>query len=348
MIQDYSRGFCPVKKIKEFFIKLKNRFLTWLPDIKAAVKPFISFFMVCLSVFLIFRSCSSQKPYKQASAASESSFESSSSAYPLDRSYYSSIVISDNSFPRLYINSGFRFFPAPVFTIVDNRLDINCSGTVYSFSSEGTFPLLSFPYVSYDSKGNQLFEYGAGTLTLISTVKDEPLVGILWANLVENSTKMYNVITRLGFSCFASTSSNRIRYNFFHDDDLLFIAEFSFPVPADSAREYSSASVTLGSEYIYNITRVVSPWNTYSSGYREGYEYGYKKADERYNVGYKAGYDNGLKESLGSITPWDVLFHAVNSFFNAKLFGNISILNIIMLCFGLILLGIVIKVFLGG
>ena len=207
MIQDYLRGFCPVKKIKEFFIKLKNRFLTSLSDINAAVKPFISFFMVCLSVFLIFRACSSQKPYKQASAASESSSEfssesssESSSAYPLDRSYYSSIVMSDNSFPRLYINSGFRFFPAPVFTIVDNRLDINCSGTVYSFSSEGTFPLLSFPYVSYDSKGNQLFEYGTGSLTLISTVKDEPLVGILWANLVENSTKMYNVITRLGFS----------------------------------------------------------------------------------------------------------------------------------------------------
>lgn len=81
--------------------------------------------------------------------------------------------------------------------------------------------------------------------------------------------------------------------------------------------------------------------DAYLDGKSDGYDLG--KID-----GEEIGYYKGLNESFGDITPWEHIVSGVNSFLALQIFPGVSFSIIISLAFGIILLGIVWKTFLGG
>ena len=67
-----------------------------------------------------------------------------------------------------------------------------------------------------------------------------------------------------------------------------------------------------------------------------------------YDVGYEKGYGVGIEETLSDISPWEVLVDGLDSFFNMRLFGSISIGTIFKIVVSTLLIGFIIKIFLGG
>lgn len=72
-----------------------------------------------------------------------------------------------------------------------------------------------------------------------------------------------------------------------------------------------------------------------------GYQLG--KAD-----GEEIGYQRGIGETLEDITPWQHIVNGVNGFLGIQLFPGITFGILLQVGLGLILLGFVIKIFLGG
>lgn len=121
---------------------------------------------------------------------------------------------------------------------------------------------------------------------------------------------------------------------------------------------YESSEFTLRLEGLYN-TRYYNYWfgaptyinasvnvstvsqaliqQSYSNGFGVGY-----------SQGYDVGYEEGLVTAGVDTTPFGVLVNSVNSFLKIDIFGNVSIADLLSIAFGLIMLGIVIKIFLGG
>lgn len=85
----------------------------------------------------------------------------------------------------------------------------------------------------------------------------------------------------------------------------------------------------------------------YSSGYNVGYQAGLNSSDTTaYNNGYNLGYQAGLNKSLSDISPFSALVSGIDSFMQIKIFGSSVTLGLILsLSFGLVLLGIALKVF---
>lgn len=75
----------------------------------------------------------------------------------------------------------------------------------------------------------------------------------------------------------------------------------------------------------------------YNDGYQDGYVYGYSN-----------GYTLGVEQGFGATTPFDVFTDTIGRFLDIELFGGFKISTLFYIGFGMILLGIVIKVFLGG
>ena len=76
-----------------------------------------------------------------------------------------------------------------------------------------------------------------------------------------------------------------------------------------------------------------NPGDSYNKGYIDGYDSGYSK---------------GISESIESISPWNALVNGVDTFFNMKIFGSISIGTIFKIAVSTLLIGFIMKIFLGG
>ena len=348
-----------MKKIKDFFIKLKNCFLTWFPAIKSAVKPFISFFMVCLSVFLIVRSCSSQKPYKQASAASNDNVE-----------IQDYIDIFTNYNGQLYVANGNTTL-TKVFTGFTFRLR---SSGLYIVSKTAEQQLVNgqeFTISYLIPEGHAYIENRADTVVTFSNFAQ------YYSKLLTNELAIINVhgFSTVKYNSAVSLQSNFVRYEFTLSNNQKLYITFTRPpawasIPSDFdftdydiSYQYTSFTVVVhnsnSSAYSDGYTAGVNAG--YNSGYSVGYEDGKKFGKSEgetigYNNGYSAGksagysegYNKGLSETLSSISPWKVLVDGVDTFFNAKLFGNVSIGLLFELGLGIILFGFVIKLFFGG
>ena len=91
--------------------------------------------------------------------------------------------------------------------------------------------------------------------------------------------------------------------------------------------------------------------NGYNVGYKNGESAGYTKGvdagvNDGYDAGYKAGLADGSKTALSDVTPWDILVNGLDSFFNIKLFGTISIGTIFRITVSTLLIGFIVKIFL--
>lgn len=101
---------------------------------------------------------------------------------------------------------------------------------------------------------------------------------------------------------------------------------------------YLQDNFTMADYDYYIFTTISSSANTtdlVNLAYRQGYD-----------VGYNDGYTKGIQVTNGS--PLGIIANSVDAFLDINLFGDFKISTLLYISFGMILVGIVIKVFLGG
>lgn len=166
-------------------------------------------------------------------------------------------------------------------------------------------------------------------------------------------------------------ASNYADYTFFfiHNDNSKYnsILEFTLSSMNSVNNTYSfkltndvnaDSSYQIARYYTVNTSIInVSSDNQYEQGYQDGKAAGFTAGEiEGYQDGKNAGlaegeqigYDKGLNEKLQNITPWQTIVDGVNSFLNVQVLPGVKVSVILSVGFGLVLLGLAIKIFLGG
>lgn len=126
---------------------------------------------------------------------------------------------------------------------------------------------------------------------------------------------------------------------------------------------YSSSSPAFDYSFLnysvnlMNYTTDILIDNAYNIGYRDGVEAGttvgnIELALEEYNRGvedgYTVGFANGYQTAVDGESPFYIVANAVGDFLNIRLFGNVSFATILLICFGLLLLLVLFRVFFHG
>ena len=93
--------------------------------------------------------------------------------------------------------------------------------------------------------------------------------------------------------------------------------------------------------YNYRFTPLIFVMQGSGDNYNLGYIQGVQD-------GYEDGYNTAVNDLDGDLSPLGVLVTNVNQLLKIDIFGNVSIGDLLSLSFGLIMLGLVIKIFLGG
>lgn len=85
-----------------------------------------------------------------------------------------------------------------------------------------------------------------------------------------------------------------------------------------------------------------------SQGYLEGYQATENALNAARDEGFEQGLTQGLNTKFEDISPFRIVADSVNRFLDIELFGSMKISTLLYISFGLILLGVLMKVFLGG
>ena len=288
-----------MKKIKEFFKKQKQRFVSWYSNTLYPVKRAILLLTLCFFVAYGFGSCSVKKSYKQASAASTSNI----------------IDITTNFQPQLYIQNGnfsiCKLIPDFSFRIADN--------TLYYWRDEFIDILdinnITVPVYYYYEDGSK-FSYSGADVSVTVSVSN--------VNVFSDILSSVKQITNISVLNEVNSSINHVRYNFYNNSSLLFSVDFMRePLPT------SGFNVSLkSSDY---------PWYKFYISFGDSSLQQYNLG---YNYGYEVGYNKGLSVTLSDVSPWDILVDGVDTFFNAKLFGVVSLSTLLSVGLGILLFSI--------
>lgn len=160
------------------------------------------------------------------------------------------------------------------------------------------------------------------------------------------------------------------RFNFSHNDNSKYNYSFAFYLSSMNSVPSTATNFMLTNQkgltddyqiaYYYTVfTSIVNVAtdNQYQQGYDDGKSSGLIEGEQKgYQDGKTAGliegeqigYDKGLNEKLQNITPWQTIVDGVNSFLGVELLPGVKVSVILSVGFGLILLGLAIKIFLGG
>lgn len=226
-------------------------------------------------------------------------------------------------------------------------------GTVTNLT--GIYPDYSYNSINFDSYANSLEYNSAGArlqradivLTFKSAFSSEvfPLFFVGSAIIMENVR---------------FTSSDGVLYSGVYDSS----TEELYPVDSNGSRVsiiVSKINIWFGGagDNLYDFNLVIR-----SNGYGQGYEAGYNNAisinDDYYNNGYNRGvsegYDNGYEKGYnvgyaegveGQLTAGG-FFSRVLDILDVKIFGFISIADILMVSVGAMLVLLALKIFAGG
>lgn len=160
------------------------------------------------------------------------------------------------------------------------------------------------------------------------------------------------------------------RFNFVHNDNSKYNFTFAFYLSSMNSVPSTATDFKLTNQkgltddyqiaYYYtvftSIVNVVTD-NQYQQGYQDGKTAGLTEGEQKgyqdgktagLTEGEKIGYDKGLNEKLQNITPWQTIVDGVNSFLNVQVLPGVKVSVILSVGFGLVLLGLAIKIFLGG
>lgn len=159
------------------------------------------------------------------------------------------------------------------------------------------------------------------------------------------------------------------RFDFVHNDNSKYDCTFMFYLSSmNNVHNTYSVRLTnnLNASSDYQILRYytintsiinVATDNQYGQGYTDGKNAGFVEGENKgyldgknagLSEGEKIGYDKGLNEKLQNITPWQTIVDGVNTFLNVQVLPGVKVSVILSVGFGLVLLGLAIKIFLGG
>lgn len=302
-----------MKKIKEFFIKQKKRFVSWYSNTLYPVKRVILLIMLCSLVSFGFGSCSVKKPYKQASAAVDDVSYITVSYQP--QFFYepdSTVDISNTVFlcsdVRFVIRGSSIFYIAPSGEVLLSSGSLSTKVYAYTFDESAdvnVYKIITIPLnvsSTFDSDNLSLLSSGDSILTSVRFINEIRNGG------GDNDSSNFYWLTFYGKRTDDTTSDSSVAYGsvFFYLDDVPYI---------DMNLRLTEKEVPY-----FNFTYFSK---TTGSGF--------------YMKGYEDGYNAGLKASLSDITPWQILISGVNDFFNARLFGNVSLGILLSLGLGITL-----------
>lgn len=124
---------------------------------------------------------------------------------------------------------------------------------------------------------------------------------------------------------------------------------FSYRV---SSLPYTFPNVTLYPDYPLKVVDYdidESLLERYQAGYSVGHQTGFSEGQNKgFELGKEAGLTQGRNEKLEDITPWQHIVNGVNSFLNLQILPGVHISVILTITFGLILVGFLLKFYLGG
>lgn len=373
-----------MKKIKEFFKKQKQRFVSWYSNTFYPVKRVILLLTLCFFVSFSIGSCSTKKPYKEASAAS------ASESNPVVESY---IDFFTNYNGQLWLNNGntsltkvicsfhLRMRPSGLYLVRPNIGEVLIPNfDTWSGSSDpeyGKVPL----YYMVDS-GDHYVQAGIETYATHTNAMRH------FSKLLDGSVVITEFYPQSSVSSTDGLNWNNITLKFNMSDKTFFDIEFNRPkewgaVPqgfdfddTDYPRDYVffnyvvhnansslyndgfnegyKAGKTDGYNAGYTAGENAGQSGGYDVGYEKGQSDGYKTGFDEgytageteggsngykqgYNKGQQDGYNKGISETLSDISPWQILTDGVNSLFNAKLFGTVSLSVLLSVGLGIIL-----------
>lgn len=348
-----------MNKIKEFLKKQLKQLASWYSETHFSVKRVILLLTLFSLVSFCFGACSAKKPYKQASAASNDNVE-----------IQDYIDIFTNYNGQLYVANGNTTL-TKVFTGFTFRLR---SSGLYVLSKTAEQQLINgqeFTISYLIPEGHVYIENRADTVVSFSNFAQ------YYSKLLTNELAIINVhgFSTVKYNSAVSLQSNFVRYEFVLSNNQKLYITFTRPpawasIPSDfnfsdydTTYQYTSYSVVVhnsnSSAYSDGYTAGVNAG--YNSGYSVGYADGKKSGKSEgetigYNKGYTAGnsdgytkgYNKGVSESLKDIEPWQVIVDALDTFMNIKLFGSVSLGTILKIGLAMLLVGLIIKIFLGG
>lgn len=194
-------------------------------------------------------------------------------------------------------------------------------------------------------------------------MRNEYTLNVTYYNTVINGS---TVNTSAKF--FEGNSANFLFF-FTHNDNVKYNCFFTFYLSSmNTVRNTYSVRLTnnLNATDEFQILRYytvntsiinVATDNQYEQGYTDGKNAGFTEGEQKgyqdgktagLTEGEQIGYDKGLNEKLQNITPWQTIVDGVNSFLGVELLPGVKVSVIFSVGFGLILLGLAIKIFLGG
>lgn len=299
-----------MKKIKEFFKKQKLRLVSWYSETYYPVKRVILLLTLCSLVAFGLGSCSTKKPYKQASAAPDSSANVQ--------------WITINYQPQFYYPTAYG---SEVKLASDTQLIIRDGKLYYKFFKNehllGSTSIDTYVYYYLYSTEDKVYHYSSMPIQVASTFNADLLAKVSAGSYYISDIRFSNVIDTIDNNCFFEFRCDKVGGG---DDRSLgaVLLTCTTKVP-------EGYSLHLTSLPFFDYTIVTSDTNSHL-----------------YQLGYEQGYNKGISETLGDISPWHVLVQGVDDLFNAKIFGTISIGLLFELGLGIILFGFVIKLFFGG
>lgn len=233
------------------------------------------------------------------------------------------IDITTNFQAQLYINNGnttlCKLLPDFSFRIADNTLYYWRDRFIDILDVKNT----TVPTYYYYEDGSK-FSYTGAELSVTVSVSN--------VNVFSDILTSKKKITNISVLNEVNSSKNYVRYNFYDNSSLLFYVDFRrVPLP--------------GSGFNVSLKSSDYPW------YKFYISYGDRSLNQYnlgYNYGYEVGYNKGLSETLPDIEPWQVIVDGLDSFMNIKLFGSISLGTVLKIGLAMLLVGLVIKIFLGG
>ena len=358
---------------------VKNVFISSLTS-KKWYKPFcvvltiltlVLFFGVSFFVGFGVRGCSNKQSHVQTVYAEEAVYSSVSLSY---KDISASIFYFDSSsstYPNTLVDT-FSF--SPTFNI---NSDSSLNFSVFSlFNSDYVLTEFSGLFVDpgYSYDGIE-YDYVLGDLQGLTFINDSITYSVpvvFTCNKVPavsdfSSLKLCSFVYSCRFSDFfgydgglATFYINNKRVQFSYDYATFVFYRFDglatlpkYNVDSYICFVFPKNPVLTSSAYNSNISQIsfLSSPSDFSSGYSSGYNVGYQAGlnssdTTSYNNGYNVGYQAGLNTSLSDISPFSVLVSGIDSFMQIKIFGTSVTLGLILsLSFGLVLLGIALKVF---
>lgn len=164
----------------------------------------------------------------------------------------------------------------------------------------------------------------------------------------------YHTINSSVISEFTVTLSTLCIHSFVFNDGNTF--SFGYSVPT---RYYPTPSATYDNVTYYLNSYTITPdyEDAFKAGEQKGYndavrdltdEIGRQEWQKGYDKGFDDGEQKGLSTSLEDVSPFNALVTFVNGFFSIRLFGDLTLGTLLSISLGIILLGVIIKVFMGG